>query len=44
MDFFGSLWFVAKDVCEVLGIRTKSVRIILDVERLLFLLAGYLLG
>lgn len=26
----GEPWFVAKDVCEVLGIRTNSVRIILD--------------
>ena len=30
LDFFGSLWFVAKDVCEVLRIRTNSIRCVLD--------------
>jgi len=30
MQFADTLWFVAKDVCEVLGIRTNSVRFILD--------------
>jgi len=30
LDFFGSLWFVAKDVCEVLRIRTNSVRCVLE--------------
>jgi prophage antirepressor-like protein len=30
LDFFGSLWFVAKDVCQVLRIRTNSVRYILE--------------
>lgn len=30
LDFFGSLWFVAKDVCEVLRIRTNSIRCVLE--------------
>ena len=30
----GEPWFVAKDVCEVLGIRTNSVRFILEEDEI----------
>ena len=34
LDFFGDLWFVAKDVCDVLRIRTNSIRCILEEDEI----------
>ncbi|MHC1762100.1 MAG: Bro-N domain-containing protein [Negativicutes bacterium] len=34
LDFCGSLWFVAKDVCDVLRIRTNSIRCVLEEDEI----------